>query len=54
MRRNAEKCPASRLIGIVLIAMGAIVLLFSMPEWVWMWLIGIALIVAGLLFWKNC
>ena len=54
MRRNAEKYPVNRLIGIALIALGAIVLLFCVPEWLWMWLIGLALIAAGFLFWKGC
>ena len=38
-----------KLLGILLVGIGGVVLLFSLPEWLWASLIGITLIVLGVL-----
>ena len=49
VRNSAGKCELCKILGALLIGIGAIVLLFSVPEWLWTSLIGVALILLGVL-----
>ena len=42
----------ARIIGIVLMAAGLILILFSLPGWMWCTLLGVALISIGYLIWR--
>ncbi|MBS5587162.1 MAG: hypothetical protein KHX36_13180 [Clostridiales bacterium] len=49
MRNFTGKCELCKLLGILLVGIGVVVLLFSLPDWLWASLIGITLIVLGVL-----
>ncbi len=48
------RCNAKRLLGFILLALGALLVLFIMPIWVWCLIFGVALIVVGILMFKEC
>ncbi len=49
VRNFTGKCELCKLLGILLVGIGVVVLLFSLPDWLWASLIGITLIVLGVL-----
>ena len=42
----------ARVIGLVLMALGLLLLLFSIPSWMWASVLGILLISIGFLIWR--
>ncbi|MGN0803428.1 MAG: hypothetical protein ACI4MF_12615 [Candidatus Faecivicinus sp.] len=48
--RNGSR--TTRTIGIVLMAAGLVLLLLSVPSWMWATLLGIVLISVGFLIWR--
>ena len=44
----------TRAIGIVLMAAGLLLVLLSLPGWMWITLLGILLISIGFLIWRFC
>ena len=53
-REEMGKCNAKRLLGYILLAMGALLVLFILPAWIWCLIFGVALIVVGVLMFKEC
>ena len=43
---------AARIVGVVLMVLGLILLLFSIPSWLWVSVLGILLISIGFLIWR--
>ena len=43
---------SARIAGIVLMALGLLILLFSIPSWMWVSVLGILLISIGFLVWR--
>lgn len=52
--RGMGRCHAKRLLGYILLAMGALLVLFIMPVWVWCLIFGVTLIVVGIMIFKEC
>ena len=48
------KCNAKRLLGYISLALGALLVLFILPAWIWCLIFGVALIVVGGLMFKEC
>lgn len=44
--------PAARIFGLVLMILGLILLLFSIPSWLWVSVLGMLLISIGFLIWR--
>ena len=53
-RDEMGKCNAKRLLGYILLALGALLVLFILPAWIWCLIFGVALIVVGVLMFKEC
>ena len=49
VRNSTGKCELCKLLGVLLMGIGVVILLFSLPDWLWVSLIGITLIVLGVL-----
>lgn len=43
-----------RTLGVLLMAAGFLILLLSLPGWMWASLVGVALISIGFLLWRFC
>jgi len=52
--RHSGRCRPARVAGIVLMAAGLLLVLVSLPGWMWITLLGIALISVGYLIWRFC
>ena len=51
-RRGGQRSGISRWFGLGLMLFGVILLLFSLPSWLWMSVLAILLISAGFLLWR--
>ena len=51
-RRGGQRSGISRWFGQGLMLLGVILLLFSLPSWLWMSVLAILLISAGFLLWR--
>ena len=51
-RRGAQRSGVSRWFGLGLMVVGVILLLCSLPSWLWMSVLAILLISAGFLLWR--
>ena len=51
-RRGGQRSGVSRWVGLGLMVVGVILLLCSLPSWLWMSVLAILLISAGFLLWR--
>lgn len=52
-KRLAGLCPIiGKIAGAALVLAGAVLILVNVPGWFWTFLIGVALIAAGILIWR--
>jgi len=53
-QRNSGCGIVSKAAAVVLILVGVLVLIFSVPSWFWIFLLAALLIVGGILIWRSC